>query len=94
MVKQSVIAGGKIVYTWPEANFWEQLSIGLQLFKGPNQVAVIVDPGSGAIELSRAQNRASETIKICRSQILGRLETFRTLVSDNDPDFVNLHLKQ
>ena len=63
---------GKTVSTRPEADIWERLHIDWGYVNDQGNILVIVDAGSGWIEVFPAGNRTSETVK----------------VSDNVPEFV------
>ena len=58
------------------------------------KILVIVDAGSGWIEVFSAGNRITETIKIYLSQIIAGFGIPITLVSDNGPEFVSGDIKQ
>ena len=62
--------------------------------KDQGNILVIVDAGSGWIEVFPAGNRTSETVKISPSQIFARFGIPKTLVSDNGPEIVSGDLKQ
>ena len=85
---------GKTVYTWPEADVWEQLRMDCGYVKVQGNYFVIVDAASGWIEAFPAGNRISETVKIYLSQIFARFGIPVTLVSDRGPEFVSGDLKQ
>ena len=84
---------GKTVCTWPEADVWERLHMDWGYVKDHGNILVIVDAGSGWIEIFPAGNRTSETVKIYLSQIFARFGIPKTLVSDNGPEFVSGDLK-
>ena len=57
-------------------------------------ILVIVDVGSGWIKAFPVRNRISQTMKVYLSPIYERFRTLKTLVQDNDPEFVSVRLKQ
>ena len=83
----------KTVSTWPEADVWVRLHMDWGYVKDQGNTLVIVDAGSGWIEVFPAGKRTSETVKKYLSQIFARFEIPKTLLSDNGPEFVSGDLK-
>ena len=85
---------GKTVSAWPEADVWERLHMDWGYVKDQSHILVIVDAGSGWMEVFPAGNRKSETVKSYLNQIFARFGIPKTLVPDNGPEFVSGDLKQ
>ena len=77
---------GKTVSAWPESDVWERLHMDWGNIKDNGNILVILDAGSGWIEVFPAGNRTSETVKVYLSQIFARFGIPKTLVSDNGPE--------
>ena len=85
---------GKTVSTLPEAEVWQRPHVYSGYAKDRGNILVIVDVGSGWIEVFLAGNSTSETVKLYLSQIFSRSGIPKTVVSDNGPEFVSVDLKQ
>ena len=85
---------GKTVSAWPEADVWERLHLDWGCVKNQGNILVIVDAGSGWIEVFPEGNKTSETVKFYLSQIFARFGIPKTFVSNNGPEFVSADLKQ
>ena len=80
---------GKKVSTWPKSKAWERLHVDWGDVKDQANIQVIVDAGTGWVDVFHLGNRTSETVKIYLSQVFARVRTPRNLISDIDPEFVS-----
>ena len=85
---------GKTVSTWPVAEVWERLHMDWGYVKGQSNILMRVDEGSGWTGAFPAGNRILQTVNFHMSQFFLRFWIAKTLVSNNDPEFLNGDLKQ
>ena len=85
---------GKTVSTWPEADVSERLHMDWGYVKNQGNVLVIVEAGSGWIEVFPSGNRTLETFKTYHNQIFAKFGIQEIVVSDNGFDFISDDPKQ